>query len=570
MELVYLWVEDYKNIKRQGFNFSPRFDCKFYNEYNDEGKLKDNCKLEINPKEHIENFFGNNINVTAIVGKNGSGKSSVLNKIREYFLIYSFYIYFDSSTEIIYTLYNYPNINIKNNTKFKYKKREEDFFSKLLIPYFDYSFTNNLSDYTNILKPIYPSKSSGVIDLNKESIKNQENIIRNNNFLKEKKQLDKFEKFFQPQSLEIRVKLDNFNENSKFSLKKDKKEEINKIRKELEKEVGLDAIESIKNISSMLSEINSFENLNKCLTNEFLRAEEAYKIDNLDNWLNNIKSIIKDKNLIKIKEKSDFNNHTILRFNINILKDTEIDILLSGFQYNPFIIDLIDMNNKKLSDLSFGEQQLLNILNQLLILANQEYTEEHPETGESINYDINNFIILLDEIDISFHPDWQKRIIKYIIDFLKLIPNKKFHLVFTTHSPFLLSDIPKENIIFLNDKSSIKQTFGANIHTLLSDSFFMENGLMGEFAKGKIEEVIEFLRQDKITGESDNHIDDNINLTINKVESIISIIGEPLLQIRLKKMLIDYKTRNNLFTESDIEQQIKELQIELQNMRQNG
>jgi len=24
MELVYLWVEDYKNIKRQGFNFSPR------------------------------------------------------------------------------------------------------------------------------------------------------------------------------------------------------------------------------------------------------------------------------------------------------------------------------------------------------------------------------------------------------------------------------------------------------------------------------------------------------------------------------------------------------------------
>ncbi len=32
MELVYLWVEDYKNIKKQGFNFSPRFECTYENE----------------------------------------------------------------------------------------------------------------------------------------------------------------------------------------------------------------------------------------------------------------------------------------------------------------------------------------------------------------------------------------------------------------------------------------------------------------------------------------------------------------------------------------------------------
>ncbi|MBN2826068.1 MAG: hypothetical protein JXQ76_12130, partial [Campylobacterales bacterium] len=69
MELVYLWVEKYKNIKEQGFNFSPRFECEF------EGK-----NLTITPKEHIENFFDEkgNINITAIVGENGSGKSSIL------------------------------------------------------------------------------------------------------------------------------------------------------------------------------------------------------------------------------------------------------------------------------------------------------------------------------------------------------------------------------------------------------------------------------------------------------------------------------------------------------------
>ena len=31
MQLVYLFIEKYKNIQKQGFNFSPEFDCKFEN-----------------------------------------------------------------------------------------------------------------------------------------------------------------------------------------------------------------------------------------------------------------------------------------------------------------------------------------------------------------------------------------------------------------------------------------------------------------------------------------------------------------------------------------------------------
>ncbi|MBD3843861.1 MAG: hypothetical protein IE909_18690, partial [Campylobacterales bacterium] len=81
MELVYLWVEKYKNIYKQGFNFSPRFECTFYDTYDENNQLLDNCELKIKPKEYIENFFGDNINVTAIVGKNGSGKSSIAEMI---------------------------------------------------------------------------------------------------------------------------------------------------------------------------------------------------------------------------------------------------------------------------------------------------------------------------------------------------------------------------------------------------------------------------------------------------------------------------------------------------------
>ena len=82
MELVYLWVEDYKNIQKQGFNFSPRFRCE-YDEKTEKLSVVDKEKTgEFYPK----NFFGDNINVTAIVGENGSGKSNIFKQLNEILL----------------------------------------------------------------------------------------------------------------------------------------------------------------------------------------------------------------------------------------------------------------------------------------------------------------------------------------------------------------------------------------------------------------------------------------------------------------------------------------------------
>ena len=84
MELVYLWVEDYKNIQKQGFNFSPRFRC----EYDEDTKELTVVDKEEMGESYPKNFFGDNINVTAIVGENGSGKSSLVKFIRLFLKIF--------------------------------------------------------------------------------------------------------------------------------------------------------------------------------------------------------------------------------------------------------------------------------------------------------------------------------------------------------------------------------------------------------------------------------------------------------------------------------------------------
>jgi hypothetical protein len=102
-----------------------------------------------------------------------------------------------------------------------------------------------------------------------------------------------------------------------------------------------------------------------------------------------------------------------------------------------------------------------------------------------------------------------------------------FHLKkkFTTLICYLLR-IPSANILKLETHPVTKkskpaahsaQTFGANIHDLLANDFFLENGFMGEFAKKKINEAIRFLnvhsiwarlkKIDENTGDKDKSAD---------------------------------------------------------------
>ena len=129
-----------------------------------------------------------------------------------------------------------------------------------------------------------------------------------------------------------------------------------------------------------------------------------------------------------------------------------------------------------------------------LINLNSSYENETFNKYKFLN-------LILDEIELYSHPEMQKQFINnLLLGISKLTMNniKCLNILFITHSPFILSDIPKENVLFLSEGKPQDfrrmNTFGANITDLLSDSFFINNGLIGDFAKGKINKTLNWLR----------------------------------------------------------------------------
>lgn len=142
--------------------------------------------------------------------------------------------------------------------------------------------------------------------------------------------------------------------------------------------------------------------------------------------------------------------------------------------------------------LSAGEMAMLNLYSRI------KFAFDNPHNGEAPNIPT---LLLLDEVENTFHPEWQRQFIKRLTHFLGIVvpDGLKVQVVYTTHSPITLSDMPRQCTQLLNTDNVgrvtimtpglERESFGANVFDLYGDSFFMGNGLIGEFAKKKIEEL---------------------------------------------------------------------------------
>ncbi len=112
--------------------------------------------------------------------------------------------------------------------------------------------------------------------------------------------------------------------------------------------------------------------------------------------------------------------------------------------------------------------------------------------------------------------------------------NYNIQLVLTSHSPFLLTDLPHSNVIILEEESVLLsenkdvRTFGSNIYDLYSTIFFLDNQRYGTFATNHIKNIIR-----KVSNRSYS------NLEKEEIDKFINMIGDKFLHNQLKAMLYE-------------------------------
>jgi predicted ATP-binding protein involved in virulence len=182
--------------------------------------------------------------------------------------------------------------------------------------------------------------------------------------------------------------------------------------------------------------------------------------------------------------------------------------------------------------MSTGEKAFFNLFARFYYAKNkieEQIKYQITTVGQKLKTLPETIYILIDEGEIGFHLQWQKEYIQKLVNVLPEILKfenyeAKLQIIFTTHSPMSLSDIPKYNVLFLKDgKQSYEMqedTFGANIHSLLQNAFFL-NGTIGDFAKEKINKMFKRLY--------DGDIDDNLYKEIK-------LVSEPFIRSQLLKL----------------------------------
>lgn len=241
------------------------------------------------------------------------------------------------------------------------------------------------------------------------------------------------------------------------------------------------------------------------------------------------------------------------------------------------------------SGMSSGEQAYLSILSRLhyaneLILARTENTQYAADRKEYPKH----IIVLMDEGEQGFHLEWQKGYISFLIKTLPHLfkPHTKIQLVFASHSPITLSDIPASHIVLLKKNIGTGavqisgaaelsvNTFAGNIYDILKDSFFLSDGFIGKFAEAKINSLITYLNEveagDRRIEIAENFVslDDHSSETFDaeSARRLIQLVDEPFLREKLWE-LFQVKFPFASDEEKELRREIEKLQNQLNVIR---
>lgn len=624
MELVYLWVNNCKDcIKNQEMNFSPSFHFKV------DDKLYPHNIEYYNTQPSI-NIMKNGIvsNITAIVGSNGAGKTSLLSFLanencsarvtnRKGYEKYddcryergkSIFIFFDNNKFIIY--HNLENelkcINFQKSHHIFHNKNtpqsipmlceirkqiiiylsNSSFIPEIFLPYSQSGGTYNVNLHLKSLYLIsnrFYNSLWGISEFNKADMdsKGFAGIIQNKrneqtfqelldilyyNYLESNKITDYVGRLKE----EVYVYFENimslcdttynddieslkYKNSSQYEFEgkpdirfhfKSSKKYYNK-QKIFFQKYAYTAIEDLcrKNATvvlyfNLLFELFFYEdnfilpdldfekNIYTQLS-DLLKQYEEYR-----NYLEDIKQIDE-----VLSEYSTFKNNIDNPHDLACRYDKVVN--RSNAKFYSFIANIFSEGESyalryiriRNLEMSSGERAMQNMFSWLVLIPQLDRIM-------SINRDsYTSKLLLIDEIDLYSHPEWQRKIIAQLISTINKLEKNPVQIILTSHSPIILSDFPQNNTIYLHKmdgKDTIilgekhKPTLGANIYTLFNDAFFLEKGAVGEYASKTILDIYHELKSDT-----------SLQHELAYYENFIELIGDEILKNEMRKVLRD-------------------------------
>lgn len=579
--------------------------------------IQDDDKTITRKKEMDLNLYGIekglNISISAIVGMNGSGKSTIadflyliINKIarlknvspNQGLIDEEVYADLFVHLETIYKIsigksiqiFKYelikPDIYQVNGIPIEINQFDiENFFYTIAVNYSLYSLNSSITgdwvdplffknDGYQVPLALNPMRTRGNIDVNREEYLATSRlltiILEPNHIDFEKKTIPELVPRSVPNSIVLTLN------RSKISTKRKKyNEKYGEIDEKLFNQIITQLVPQIDPECSVQKEAKDY------IFFKVINISERYynnKYKNLPSW-----GLTSEKKLKEYLNKlANSSSHIVhkLKQAINILRYHIYDLdkplplmdIISKIDYNKenFNLKTIELippsflnvsvnfdHGGKIDQLSSGEKQQILSINTIIYHI---YNIDSVMQEEGI-YKYGNVNIIFDEIELYFHPEMQRTYIKnllYQINNMQLEYVNNINILFITHSPFILSDIPSSNILRIKAGKAVKSknnedTFGANIHDLLANDFFLEKGYMGEFANNKIKEVIETLNQWE-------EVDDNTKVK-DDLFKFIQLVGEPLIK---KSLLGLYHEKIGLheseFSLDQIDEEIKRLE----------
>lgn len=514
-ELIFFYIDDYTIFKKQGFCFHPQYELIDYC-YSE----KDYSLVSLKQKnEFVDLFNEENVNIKVLCGRNGSGKSTLLeimagtkntgDQVKKIYILRDKNGVFASSAKCSIVLDNGVENLLMDFEDYAYDFYPSDCcvnHKNMQIP--DFDFRKNIVKFYSETPELYDGVVDGKLfthfSIELWNFDNEVELMTTGS----RKKLYKNENLFELKSwlksdiLSFYL-LHNFQDNTYDNAAGFFEDNMNQNNVDLASFLNDNIYTTYA--PNLVDEIRALQK--ELLFKTFLISE----IQEVENKISNLEEKIL-KYLQSVDE--DLRESLFIGTSLNSL------LYFKGFSNENKII-------RYLYDLSDGEWRSLKYRYEILHSMIQPY----------------GVWWYIDEPEAYLHPEWCRTFIfdymnayKGVKDYIismgdsatsdKFNPNKRFTLIFATHSPFLLSDLTNDYIIYLEKKErqvheikAEKDCFAGNIGQMYNTNFFMKSTI-GEFAKQKLKNIINTIDSEEVVTDEE----------IKKWKILVSKIGDDLLK----------------------------------------